>query len=500
MRNILTVILLLSSGVVSAQLTPVTNIGGRTTTVNVPPKYAGSFQSGRTLEVDSNYTVSVFHIGGMSKPRFMAFSPSGVLHVSDQNAGRVFALPDVNNDGVADTILEAASGFSGNHDVKFYKGDMYVTEPTRIWKYTDGNGDGVYETRTVFISGIANNPFGHTTRTVVFDSVNQKAYVSVGSSCNVCRETNQAIIEQYNDDGTGRRIFSTGTRNAVGMALHPVTNQLWANNNGSDGQGNEIPPEWIDIVRDGGFYGHPFAYGSGSWFNFGVADYSALLPITATDSANVARMVQPAALIRAHSAPMAIAFLNSNFGASKQHGFLTALRGSWNSPNSFRGYKVIYGHLSSAQDTSVDYVADFCTGFLTDTVNRVFWGRPVGIAIGNDGKVYVSSDETNRCILVFTPKPSTGISGVNKSAEPGAIYPNPATEQFTLPLKLPTAMKVSVRLYDISGKEVITFMDQVLPQGNHNQTFDVEGITPGTYLLKVTMGNNESTQRLIVNK
>jgi hypothetical protein len=156
--------------------------------------------------------------------------------------------------------------------------------------------------------------------------------------------------------------------------------------------------------------------------------------------------------------------------------------------------------LSSAQDTSVDYVADFCTGFLTDTVNRVFWGRPVGIAIGNDGKVYVSSDETNRCILVFTPKPSTGISGVNKSAEPGAIYPNPATEQFTLPLKLPTAMKVSVRLYDISGKEVITFMDQVLPQGNHNQTFDVEGITPGTYLLKVTMGNNESTQRLIVNK
>ena len=397
----------------SAQLTPVSNIGLYKATVEVPPKFVDAFPEGRTLHVQSNYKVSVFHTGGLSKPRFMDFSPTGVLHVSDMTAGKVWALPDAGKDGVADTMLTAASGFSGNHDVTFYNGAMYVSETTRIWKCVDENEDGIYETKTIFIDNIGNNQQGgHVTRTVVFDSINQKVYVSVGSSCNVCREDNRAIIEQYNDDGTGRRVFATGIRNAVGMTLHPVTNRLWANNNGNDLQGNEIPPEWIDIVRDGGFYGHPFAYGGGKWFNFNVnSSYRALLPITTVDSSRVAKMVQPAALIRAHSAPMAIEFLNPSFGADLQYGFLTALRGSWNTtnPNDFRGYKVIYGHLTNEQDTTVDYVADFCSGFLTDSVNRIYWGRPVGLAIDKEGRVYISSDEGSRVILVLTPDNLSGL-------------------------------------------------------------------------------------------
>ena len=74
-------------------------------------------------------------------------------------------------------------------------------------------------------------------------------YLSIGSSCNVCREDFRAIIEEYNDDGTGRRTFATGIRNAVGMTLH--NGRLWATNNGSDWEGNDIPPEWIGVVRDG---------------------------------------------------------------------------------------------------------------------------------------------------------------------------------------------------------------------------------------------------------
>jgi glucose/arabinose dehydrogenase len=506
MKHFLATLFILSSGLAysqSAILTPVADIGTHTVTVTIPAKFASSFAAGRTLKVLSNYTASIYYAGNLNKPRFMAFSPAGVLHVSDMNAGKVYALPDANQDGVADTIIEAAAGFTNNHDVKFYKGAMYVTQTTSIMKCTDTDGDGIYETKTVFISNIGGNQTsGHVTRTLVFDSLNQKAYISVGSSCNVCRETNRAIIEQYYDDGTGRKVFSTGVRNAVGMALHPVTNRLWANNNGSDLQGNEIPPEWIDIVRDNGFYGHPFVYGGGVWFNFNAdPQYTALLPITAADSANVARLVSPAALIRAHSAPMAIEFLNSGFGTSLQYGFLTALRGSWNTtaPNNFRGFKVIYGHLSSAQDTTVDYVADFCAGFLTDTVNRVFWGRPVGIATEKNGKVYISSDEGSRFILVLTPDKATGINNaVNDRTYAGAVYPNPVKNVFTLPVTLTQSTRVTVALYDITGKEVRVFLDKTLPTGKHQQQLEATGLIPGNYLLKINAGNSLSTQKLIV--
>ncbi|MES2479335.1 MAG: T9SS type A sorting domain-containing protein [Bacteroidota bacterium] len=487
----------------SATLTPVMDIGMHKVTVDVPAKYSAAFPAGKVLDVKSGYTVSVFHAGGMNKPRFMAFSPAGVLHVSDMNTGKVLALPDADNDGVADAVIEAASGFTGNHDIKFYKGALYVTEPTRIWKCTDLDADGIYETKVIFISNIgANETNGHTTRTIIFDADNAKVYVSVGSSCNVCRENHRAIIEQYNDDGTGRRVFASGTRNAVGMALHPVTNKLWANNNGSDQQGNEIPPEWIDIVRDGGFYGHPFAYGSGVWFDFTAhPQYTALLPITATDSSKVATLVQPAALIRAHSAPMALQFLNSKFSSGMQHGFLTALRGSWNTtaPNNFRGFKVIYGHLSSDIDTTVDYVADFCSGFLTDTVARIFWGRPVGIAVDDKGKVYVSSDEGNKAILVFTPTESGGINSLNNSGfGVGVIYPNPVKNQFTISLILAEPAKVTAILYDISGKPVSSVLNQTFITGAHEQQIALRDVPAGSYFLKITADNNTVTQKLVV--
>src|SRR6478609_8140331 len=181
MRLLLSALFILSSELAcaqSAQLTPLGNLGMHTVTVTVPAKF--TFTAGRTLEVPSNYTASIFYTGGLGKPRFMAFSPAGVLHVSDMTTGRIYAMPDADKDGVADTMREVASGFSNNHDVKFYRGAMYVTETTRILKCTDGDGDGFYETKTVFISNIGSNQTnGHVTRTLVFDSVNQKAYVSV---------------------------------------------------------------------------------------------------------------------------------------------------------------------------------------------------------------------------------------------------------------------------------------------------------------------------------
>jgi hypothetical protein len=285
------------------------------------------------------------------------------------------------------------------------------------------------------------------------------------------------------------------------MAMHPVTNRLWANNNGSDQQGNEIPPEWIDIVRENGFYGHPFVYGIGTWFNFNTGGYESLLPITATDSAKVATLVPPAALIRAHSAPMALQFLNSKFGEELQQGFLSALRGSWNTtnPRDFRGYKVIYGHLSSAQDTTVDYVADFCSGFITDTINRVFWGRPVGMAIDADGKVYISSDEGNRIILVMTPEPDvTGVTEEKIVLSSATVYPNPAKSNITLAISLSQSANVTISVYDITGKQIIFVPNQWLDAGTHNLDFDVDDLAGGLYVVKINTDHDFITQKLLI--
>lgn len=390
----------------STYTTPTRDLGLQPQAIEVPTRFRGLVPA-QTVNLPAGWKAKVFYAGSLlSKPRFMAWSPDSTLHIADMNAGRIIALPDRDRDGVADTAIIAASGVFA-HDVKFYNGAMYAAEERRIVKFTDANNDGIYETRSTFIDGIASGAMqpggGHTTRTIVFDAARKKMYLSIGSLCNVCRESFRAIIEEWNDDGTGRRTFATGIRNAVGMTLHPRTGRLWATNNGSDWQGNDIPPEWIDVVRDGGFYGYPFAHSYQAYFDFAANnDYRALLPITAQDSARTRTMQPPAALITAHSAPMAIEFANAAFPSAFRRGAFVALRGSWNrSP--LTGYKVIY--LDFADDTSpaATTVSDFLTGFLTDPTRGQRWARPVGLESDTRGNLYVGSDDLTRFVLIVSP-------------------------------------------------------------------------------------------------
>lgn len=474
----------------TAKLTPGYSFPSHQVKVEVPAKFSGQFNANRQLTIPVGYKIRVFHTGGLSKPRFMSFDPKGVLHVADQTAGKVFALPDKNGDGVADTMFEVAGNFSISHDVKFYKGAMYVTNERRVWKLTDNNADGIYETRSIFIDNIAEGATqpggGHRTRTLVFDSVNAKAYLSIGSYCNVCREEFRAIIERYNDDGSGRETFATGVRNAVGMDIQPSTRKLWANNNGSDNQGNEVPPEWFDVVRKGGFYGYPFAYGNQVYFNMNAnSTYQALLPITPQDSAMVRKMIQPGALIRAHTAPMAVQFLNSSFPSDMQHGMLSALRGSWNAPGAHRGFSVIYLHLKSPTDTVVSYVANFVTGFLTDSVNRIYWGRPVGLAANNQGSVFISSDEGSACILQLYRDNQSGVGKTETSAGL-KLSPNPVSS--ILHVHANQSIK-KITVFDARGRLCGTFNTTLI---------DFQGWPDGVYAIKAEMGDGTAQQAKFV--
>ncbi len=395
----------------STWLTPRRDVGLQQQPVEVPPQFRAFVGANRTVNIPQGSSAKIFYAGSLlQKPRFFAWSPDSVLHVADVDAGLILALPDRNRDGVADTARVVARGVFA-HDIKFYNGALFAAEERRVLRLTDGDRDGVYEGRSVFIDNIAEGATqpggGHRTRTIVFDPARRKLYLSIGSLCNVCREDFRAIIEEWNDDGTGRRTFASGVRNAVGMALHPRTGRLWATNNGSDWQGNDIPPEWIDIVRDGGFYGYPFAHSFQTYFNFtaGSADYRALLPLTARDSAQVRKMVPPAALITAHSAPMAIEFSNASFPREFRRGAFVALRGSWNR-QPLTGYKVVYVDFDNDQDTTANTVSDVVTGFLTDSLRGTRWARPVGLETDSRGNLYVGSDDITRFVMIISTAPS----------------------------------------------------------------------------------------------
>lgn len=494
----------------SIPMTPKKDLNLKTTKIIVPNRYKGKISENLTVNLPDGYKAQVYYTGALQKPRFFTWSPDSILHIADMNSWKIIALPDRNKDRVADTSIIVAENVNA-HSIEFFEGAIYAALTDRVLKLTDNNKDGFYETRNVFIAEVGGpgSPGGHITRTILFDRTNRKIYLSIGSKCNVCKEEKvvegqeprKAVIEQYNIDGTGRRIFSKGVRNAVGLTLHPTTNRLWATNNGSDWQGNDIPPEWIDIVRDGGFYGYPIAHSYQMYFpdyNFNT-DYRGLLPITSYDSSLVRSMKIPAALVQAHSAPMAIEFSNSSFDKDFQNGAFVAYRGSWNrSPAT--GYKVVYLGFDDAQDTTANYVADFLTGFLTDSISGSNWARPVGLETDFEGNLYVGSDANTTFVLIIY-KDKTSSSGVNQLNQDAEIeiYPNPSKDYVRV--KIPVGdnfgtVKATISIVDLLGKSYQINNNFV---ANGEMIIDTDMLQKGFYQLIIKLEERTIAKPLIIS-
>ena len=464
--------------------------------IEIPSKYQTAFPTARSLQMPLGFKAKVFYAGNLlSKPRFMAWSPDSILHIANKSNGNIVAMPDRNRDGVADTAFVAANNLAGAHSLQFFRNALYVALQRQVIKLTDNNGDGIYETRSVFIDNIASGAQqpggGHDTRTIVFDEINQKMYLSIGSLCNVCRETERAIIEQYDLNGQNRRIYATGMRNAVGMTLHPVTNRLWANNNGSDNQGNDVPPEWIDIVRDGGYYGYPFVHSYRQWFNFNLsADYRALLPITAGDSALVRRQVAPAGLIQAHSAPMALEFSNASFPPQYRNGLWMVYRGSWNRTPA-TGYKLVYLDFDNAQDTTANSVTDVVTGILN--TNGTAWARPVGLALDKRGRLYLGSDDLAQCVLSIQTNATTDVKEYTQSID-FQLSPNPVSGEFMVEWTGFSETSASqVEVFNAVGKQVFSAKMQ-----SRQQVFKLPNLPSGVYACRLSSGNQLGLKKMMV--
>lgn len=335
------------------------------------------------LDLPDGFNIALF-ASSLTRPRMMAVSPEGRLFVTEMGAGRVTILPDTDGNGIADRHIVYASGLNSPHGIEFHNGYLYIAGTTRVVRYRYNNGDNRGTNPEVIIDGLPTG--GHSTRTITFGP-DGKLYLSVGSSCNVCIESNplRAAVIRYNADGSGRQIIATGLRNAVGMAWNPNTNNLWVTENGRDRLGDDIPPDEINVIREGGFYGWPYAYGDR------VPDPS--FGSRAPD--RVANSILPKIKIQAHSAPLGLTFYTGNMFPEAYRGDLyVAYHGSWNRSVP-TGYKVVRFNIENGN--VVGEQQNFITGWLQ---GRNAWGRPVGLTVGRYGELYITDDQGGRIFRV----------------------------------------------------------------------------------------------------
>ena len=372
-----------------------------------PPRQAER-PSGAKPKAPDGFAVDLF-AEGLDAPRLIRTASNGDLFVAETAAGRVRVLRPGKPGSMAAENAVYASSLSGPFGIAFYpRGPdpewLYIAETNRVIRYAYKSGDlkprGAPQ---IVVPQLASTRGGHVTRDVAFSTDGALMYVSVGSSSNDGEglpkktpdeikawearkglgaawgfEENRADVLVFTPEGKEGRVLATGIRNCVGLAVHHKSGDLYCSTNERDGLGDNLVPDYVTRVRDGQFYGWPWWYMG----NHEDPRWKNARPDLAGKTANPDVPLQP------HSAPLAMTFYNGMaFPPEYRGSAFVAFHGSWN--RALRtGYKVVRILMRDGVPTG-EY-EDFLTGFVIDN-NRV-WGRPVGVAEGKDGALYVTED------------------------------------------------------------------------------------------------------------
>lgn len=327
------------------------------------------------LDAPPGFALSLY-AGGLPGARFLAIGPEGDVYLSQPRLGRVVRLPDRDGDGAADSVHVVVDGLDRPHGLAFDDRRLFIAENGRVIRVSIPRGDGPADSLRVVVPALPQGG-GHWTRTVVVDPRRERLFVSIGSSCNVCIEEDprRGSVIRTALDGSGEAIFAHGLRNAVGLAFHPATGELWATDNGRDWLGDTLPPEEVvNILREGGDYGWPACYGD------------RVLDPEYGEAARCAASIPPAWTDSAHVAPLGCAFYTgTSFPPEYRGDFFVACHGSWNSSRPV-GYKVLHIDVEGGRPVaSRTFLGGFRRG------GRVS-GRPVDVSVAPDGSLLVSDD------------------------------------------------------------------------------------------------------------
>jgi glucose/arabinose dehydrogenase len=347
------------------------------------------WSAGKTPLAPKGFRVEEF--ASLKQPRWIYVLPSGDVLVAQASTDRrqspnaITLLKDADGDGKAEKQTVLKRGLNLPFGMALVGDTFYYAVTDGVYAVPfDEFVRGAGEARKIaeLLAGGYNN---HWTRNILPSRDGKKLLVSVGSGSNVGEngmqhEEHRANILEMNLDGSDVRVFGAGLRNPVGMDWEPVTGQLWTAVNERDGLGDDLVPDYITSVKEGGFYGWPYSY-------FGQHEDPRL---AGQKPELVKSAIKPDVALGSHTASLGLAFYDGkNFPAKYQGGAFVGQHGSWNR-SAPSGYKVVFVPFKDGKPTGE--VEDFLTGFMEDAEENEVYGRPVGVAVAADGSLLVADD------------------------------------------------------------------------------------------------------------
>ncbi|OOQ57479.1 PQQ-dependent sugar dehydrogenase [Mucilaginibacter pedocola] len=369
---------------------------------------------GKTPVAPAGFSVSLF-ADSLKNPRNVYIAPNGDILVSEANtemkgikklgakiigatgsqnlgksANQITLLRDADGDGKPELRTVFLDNLNQPYGLLIIGNSFYVANTDGIWKYAYKTGQTKIEGPGKMILSLPAGGYNnHWTRNLLANADGSKIYVSVGSGTNIAdhgkeNERRRANILEINPDGSGERIYGSGLRNPVGIALQPVSNVLYTVVNERDELGDDLVPDYLTSVKDGGFYGWPWAY-------FGQHE-DPRPEVKRPDM--VKKTLVPDLALGAHTASLGLVFYNGDkFPAQYKGGAFIGQHGSWNR-SVLSGYKV--GFVPFVNNKAGNKMEDFLTGFIADAAKQEVYGRPVGLAVARDGSLLVADDASNR--------------------------------------------------------------------------------------------------------